>query len=428
MTKDIVPSDPAVAAAFARAVGHEGPWAADELRAIERVEITEAKELSALAECGALQHLVLNSCSVSDVAVAAALPRLDTLRIHACTISDLSALARHPSLSTLHLRHTMVSDVSALRGDSKLARLVLEGSPIDDVGWKHLSALASQRRPEAGGALVLSSGDPRCAGYSARLQAGGCPLAVERAANGEDVITQLGVGRATWRGDVLALLRATASGAPPEQVIAQAEQQGVLRRSEESLDGPPAMESGLAQQARSWLQGISAFQRIALQHLLSQFPDQVFYRFPAGDPRFAVVHEHLPEWWAAQMAALAGVLPVRRSLLRFAGFPMCAVDWVSASTYFNWMPAPQPGLPLQCAKYGRLIAVAIAEEGTAALCVARGAPEPQVIYLTQLAGTDSIHIPDSKVAPAFDSFASMLQLTSTVRPFGHADIPALSSD
>ena len=99
-------------------------------------------DLSALAQCRELKHLVLRDNAVADLQPLMNLPALEKLDLSNNAVSDLRPLIGLGSLRNLNASGNQISDTSAVGAMSGLTSLDLSGNPITDFsGLKKLNNL-----------------------------------------------------------------------------------------------------------------------------------------------------------------------------------------------------------------------------------------------------------------------------------------------
>lgn len=93
----------------------------------------QISDISALAECTALEKLNLSGNVLSSISALASLPKLKQLDLSNNEISNISPLMALTGLKTLDLSGNAVGNIAALSGHSALTSLKLDGNPVESL-------------------------------------------------------------------------------------------------------------------------------------------------------------------------------------------------------------------------------------------------------------------------------------------------------
>src|SRR4051794_30289083 len=132
-------ADSAVAAGFARAVGHPAPFHDEELAAVRCLRVVGAGSLADLSACIGLEKLELVGCDVADLAPLSVLTGLRKLFVLACPIVSAAGLVGLDRLEELRLDFAFVQDAAPLFALPSLRHARLLGNPWSEKSWQRLS-------------------------------------------------------------------------------------------------------------------------------------------------------------------------------------------------------------------------------------------------------------------------------------------------
>jgi hypothetical protein len=121
--------DPALAAAVARALGHEAPFSDDELGGLRALRVVGASDVEPLAACPALEELALVGCELEDLDCVAGLSRLRRLQVLGCPVEDADAVAGCAALEELRVDFTFLEELEPFTRLPSLRRGRLLGNP-----------------------------------------------------------------------------------------------------------------------------------------------------------------------------------------------------------------------------------------------------------------------------------------------------------
>ena len=372
--------DPAVVAALSSALGPP-PWDGTALGSVTGLDVEGASSLEGLSACRSLRSLTLSACDIEDLVDLAGLP-----------IAELTVLG---------------CSLGRLPTDLPLERLTIDGAALDRSQRVVLASLAAS-------GVVVSCGDSSVLDYTCTLLSFGARLILRLLPDGRFVAIQPGAGAQAFVADPIPLLDAAREGRDLNEHLTPLTE----------IPRQIAQQAGNAAEAEGWIDGSSVPYRASLKHGLDGFPGQVFYRYPDGEPRFARVSGHLPDWWGEAMAALAGIGPVESTLVQFFAFPDLSADYIDQDWWYHWLSPPHPELLLSSERYGTLVPIAWEEGGRAALAVGRHPEICDGVVLVRIDEEGSGLIETRDIAQVFFTYSRIFSHLGAIRLLGQPPIQA----
>jgi hypothetical protein len=404
-------------AALAAALGHDAPFTADELAAVESLTVVHARDLESLGACTGLRHLRVIASEIADFLFCEALAELAHLEVHCSVVQSLCGLAFCRELERVDLLFTSAEDSSHLLG-SRWRRGTLVGNPWSQLSWDALREVTTGN--DVFVELATDVDWRRTRALWTKAQA--CRGVIE----GQQLLVRPGLPTLTGNVyDALALINVRLDLSAPTLDVAE-----VFRTHADKVDAPDL--SALAQRRelggqRDALRWIAAARlppedQAGLTAFVERFPGVVFTRTSPATVA-ALVHEgELPAWYTAILGALEGWLPAQGyPPVRFAGFDMAESPRASTVAGYTYHLGVRPHSDDDSGQ-------ALRAAGFVPLAVAMEDPDR---YLAYRAGERTIYEyhdedlrealaeggdVDSSVYPAFLSYASMLAAIVSLHP------------
>lgn len=287
---------------LAAKLGHEAPFADDELAAIESLTVTHARDLNPLVACVKLRHLRVIASEVTDLQFCDELTELVHLEIHCSIVHSMLGLACCSKLERVDLLFTSLADSSDVIG-STAQRGTLVGNPWTELSWGALNELGMlMELPSVHDWKLCRALWDKAGACSGRI--GGMPLVVrpglpELTANKYDALQLGGVLHQELDSPTFTL----------EALFSEYEQ------CVTALDLTPLAtfrELGTSEDALGWIAGAPFPEQAAVAAFVRRFPSVTFYRNSAQAIAVMVSEWGLPDWYATLLSVLSGWLPALR--------------------------------------------------------------------------------------------------------------------
>ncbi|NJM90925.1 MAG: hypothetical protein HC863_01180 [Myxococcales bacterium] len=123
------PDDPGCREALVQAVGHQAPFAAADLAALDALTVVHARDLAALEACTGLRRLTVLASDVPSFDFCEELTKLTHLQVLASRVASFNGIAFCTALEHIDLLFTSISEAGDLMGVSTFARGMLVGNP-----------------------------------------------------------------------------------------------------------------------------------------------------------------------------------------------------------------------------------------------------------------------------------------------------------
>lgn len=322
-------ADQGMRMAIQAAVGHPGPFTAEELAAISELRVQHASDVSEVRYCAGLTHLELVACAIDSLADVAPLHQLSRLHVLGCPIEDASPLAAHPALEDLRIDFCFLQDLSPLTEISELWRGRFVGNPLTHASWADIRPRWQRSPVPRTNRLRQLEFGPDSAWQATRTMWDHDVRLCFGVLDGvRPVLVRPGLApidgavvdacQATDAGLIIATERGDSADEIFQLNKEYFERSGLARPDDFSSH----RVLGDAQDARRWIEPAPERDRQLLQQFISNFPDQIFFR------EDAVVFEAMaeragtpvPAPVASSRAMLAGILPDEDSRFRLAEY------------------------------------------------------------------------------------------------------------
>lgn len=428
--------DAACLAALAEVLGHEAPFADEELAGVTSLTVTHARDLEVLGQCAQLRHLRVIASEVASFDFCESLGELAHLELLASRAESFGGTTFCPKLARVDLMYTSVDDSFDILGLGAFRRGTLIGNPWKSRSWSHLHEERDSKLMELPAeddwklTRELWEGRPEedqaCAGPVAEcvhlLVRPGLP----RFTN--NVFDALSLHSSTIRherdaggGEVKLepLFHKFASRAVTPDLGALAQ----LR------------ELGEGDEVRGWIaaSALDAGDKAALAQLVDHFPETPFHRASDAliEREAAGLQVALPGWYREQRRTLDGWVPGNpRTFVRFDGFDHSSpYSGGRALRERFWLGVTPHGSELE----GAMLAAGFVSVGSSIdasqtmLAMQVNGDDRQIyIYVYEDISDALSEKRDVKTSiyPAFRSYASMLGHIASLHPQGEADLTA----
>jgi hypothetical protein len=306
--------------ALAVKLGHEAPFTAEKLAAIESLTVTHAQNLEPLAACTGLRHLRVIASEVDDFLFCDALAELAHLEVHCSIVRSLIGLAFCSKLARVDLLFNSVTEGRHLSGASAWRRGTLVGNP-----WSQLSMDTFHEAESWPGMLIEFSTTQE---WERTCQLWEKAEACSGVLAGLELVVRPGLPKFTTNTYDALQLGPTLRRALRSPTFTL---EALFRDRHDRIDAPDLTplahvhELGFQTDALRWIaeSTLSADDQAALTTFVKHFPSVIFYRTSAEAIAALVREGELPAWYTAALAALNGWMPVhRRPPVRFAAFDL----------------------------------------------------------------------------------------------------------
>jgi hypothetical protein len=434
------PTDPALSTALAQAIGHPAPFSADECATLEELRLRGVRDLAFLSHLGGLRRLSVVASEIADLAPVRALAELRSLSLVATDVRDLAPLADCRTIEDLEVVFCSATDLTPVIAMPGLRRIRLMGNPWSDESWASRDQLwmAARARGSAPPLTEFSSATDR--GRTLRFRNYGFPFSFHTIDDVVPVVVRPGVAR-LGKGDFDFVISGAAWLITDILETANATAESLMERwsqmaGDERVDLASGIVLGSSQDALGWIADSQLDQtdREHLSRFVRRFPQLTFYRDTAARlDRLEKTDEQkvtFPGWLRELRLVLAGVQPWSTVGLRFDAYDQSnpREDNVEQS----WYDVGLIGYDLDTRRELLLDGAGVYPVGDwedrASLGISITDPSDRQLYdFSELdleeAGSGGYGLRD-QLAPAFDSWASMLGHVIALRIDGVMEVKA----
>lgn len=428
--------DAACLAALAKELGHEAPFADEELAGVTSLTVTHARDLEVLGQCPQLRHLRVIASEVASFDFCESLGELAHLELLASRAKSFDGTTFCPKLERVDLLYTSVSEAMELFGIAAFRRGTLIGNPWTSRSWSHLHEERDSKLMELPAEADWKLTRELWEGRPEEDQACAGPVA-------ESVHLLVRPGLPRFTGNVFDALSLQGSTIRHEREASGGELKlEELFRKYASQVVTPELGAlaqlralGEGDEVRGWIaaSALSDEDKAALGQLVDHFPETPFTR--ASDALIDRQAEAggklaLPDWYREQRKTLDGWVPGNpRTFVRFDGFDHRSPYSSRALRERFWMGLTPHGSELE----GPMLAAGFVSIGSSiddsqTMLAMQVNGDDRVIYIYVYEDVSDALSEQRDVAtsiyPAFRSYASMLGHIASLHPQGEADIAA----
>ncbi len=302
--------------ALAEAIGHQPPFSAEELAALEFLEVKHERDLRPLLGCTGLRRLRIVACELETVNGLKNMQLLEHLEIVATRMESLGDTIRCERLERIDILYSSVGDVADVLGQPSWNSGTIVANHCTEVGWHALAEDADGGRNLG----ELSSDYDWSTTQKAWERAEVCAGSIGDA---NSFVVRPGLPKLTTNDfDALRLMPSTLRhkmnqpGFSIERLFAE---------RADRVEAPDLIQLantrtlGKGDVAREWIarSPLSPDDQDRLTRFVDRFPHLVFYRWNDSVPE----PDHmLPESYRVLRRTLAGWAPHRNSLVHFETF------------------------------------------------------------------------------------------------------------
>lgn len=427
--------DAACLAALAQELGHEAPFADDELARVTSLTVAHARDLEVLGQCTALRHLRVIASEVESFDFCEALEELAHLELLASRVGSFTGTSFCPKLSRVDLLYTSVSEAGDLFGIGAFRGGTLIGNPWSDRSWSYLHEERDSKRMELptehDWKLTRALWDGR-----AEAEQACCGPVAESV----HLLVRPGLPRLT--SNLFDAMSLSSSSIRHERNVGGGDVTlaHLFREYASQIVAPePGYLSELAQlrelgegdEVRAWIaaSALGEDDKAELQQLVQRFPDVPFVRASEAliDLQEAGRKVALPAWYREQRKTLDGWVPGNpQTFVRFDGFDHDTPYGRRAIRERFWLGLTSHGSELEAAMLAAgFVAVGSSIESQTMLAMQINGDERRIYIYVYEDVSDAIsegRDVTTSIYPAFRSYASMLGHIASLHPQGEADI------
>lgn len=430
--------DAACLAALAQQLGHEAPFADEELARVTSLTVTHARDLEVLGQCTALRHLRVIASEVASFDFCETLGELAHLELLASRVESFDGTTFCPKLSRVDLLYTSVSEAGELFGIGAFRGGTLIGNPWTDRSWAYLHEERDSKLMELPAEHDWKLTRQLWDGRAEEEQACCGPVA-----ESVHLLVRPGLPRLT--SNVFDALSLHASTIRHEQNAGggDVKLEQLFREHASQIAAPDLSalaqlrELGAGGEVEGWIEGSSlgGDDKAALRQLVQRFPDVPFVRASEAliDRESAAMKIALPSWYREQRKTLDGWVPGNpQTSVRFDGLDYETPYNRRAAKERFWLGLTPHGSEQEAAMLAAgFVAVGSSLDDSQtmlAMQVTQVSGDERRIYIyVHEDVSDAIsegRDVSTSIYPAFRSYASMLGHIASLHPQGEADVAA----